>query len=108
MHPVGTGHDLSTARVAIANDNYKMEIPMANRGFKITIGIGGLYEFVVSRVRTGRDLSLRNGPSRFAIGICNHDDMNLKLWFVIVICNHVGTGRDLSTARKAIANGHYK
>ena len=48
-----------------------MTIPMANRGFKITIGIGGLYEFVVSRVRTGRDLSLRNGhrglQSEFAI-----------------------------------------
>ena len=29
--------------------------------------------------------------------------MNLKLWFVIVICNHIGTGRDLSTARMAIA-----
>ena len=46
--------------------------------FLITIGIGVLYEFVMSRVRTGRDLS----TARMAIanGIINGNP-NGKPWF---------------------------
>ena len=39
---VGTGRDLSVPRMVITNGNYIMANVTANRGFKITIGIGGL------------------------------------------------------------------
>ena len=111
---VGTGRDLSVSRMVITNGNYIMANVTANRGFKITIGIGGLRRDG-SRVRTGRDLSLRNGNRGLQSEFINHDDTNLQ----IMVCNlnlqsrlhhnynSVGTGRDLSVARMKTAYGNY-